>query len=173
MTLETSRLLQSLSCLRKMGFGAHAGSGIGGLTNYSILAVKAGIGTFGRSGLIITPENGPRHRLGVVYTNIRNLPTIQKEDFSWVEKFCEKCGKCVRVCPANAIYNKPLMGDAIYNKPLMGDNGYKIYIDPLKCGAYFSKNYACGICIKECPFNIAGYEKIKDSFFRGGTHGKN
>jgi len=68
--------------LRKMGFGAHAGPGFGGLTVYPVLAKKAGIGTFGKQGIIITPENGPRHRLGVVYTNITNLPQAKKEDFS-------------------------------------------------------------------------------------------
>jgi len=93
--------------LRKMGFGAHAGPGLGGLADYSVLAEKTGIGIFGRHGLIITPENGPRHRLGVVYTNITNLPKIKKMIFSWVKEFCMKCGKCIKKCPAQVIYEKP------------------------------------------------------------------
>jgi len=139
--------------LRKIGFGAHAGPGFGGLTIYPVLAEKAGIGTFGRQGIIITPENGPRHRLGVVYTNIINLPETKNEDFSWIKEFCLKCGKCIRKCPAQAIYEKPRI--------TKGNN--IAHIDSTKCGDFFARNYSCGICIKECPFNIVGYDKIKKS----------
>lgn len=34
-----------------MGFAAHAGPGLGGLTIYPVLAERAGIGAFGRHGL--------------------------------------------------------------------------------------------------------------------------
>lgn len=64
--------------LRQMGFGAQSGPGLGGQTVYPVLAEHAGLGAFGRHGLIITPENGPTHRLGVVYTNITNLPLNEK-----------------------------------------------------------------------------------------------
>lgn len=77
---KTGVIADSLAkLLRKMGFGAHSGPGMGGPTIYPVLAEKAGIGTFGLNGLIITPENGPRHRVGVVYTNIKNLPRIRRD----------------------------------------------------------------------------------------------
>jgi|Deesub1362A_J573_1020465.scaffolds.fasta_scaffold01131_16 ferredoxin len=148
--------------LRKMGFGAHAGPGLGGLTIYPVLAERAGIGTFGRHGLIITPENGPRHRLGVVYTNITNLPKTKREDFSWVKEFYMKCSICIRTCPAQAIYEQPI---ATKGK-------YITYIDNVKCGDFFAKNYACGICIKVCPFNSVGYETIKRSMIKAKNNGK-
>lgn len=145
--------------LRKMGFGAHAGPGLGGLTNYSVLAEKAGIGVFGRNGLIITPENGPRHRIGVVYTNIKNLPRIRRDDLLWVKEFCMECGRCIRECPAGAIYEKPVVTKG----------KYIAYIDSIRCGEYFAKHYSCGFCIKICPFNIVGYERIEKNVIGKGT----
>jgi len=145
--------------LRKMGFGAHAGPGLGGLTIYPVLAEKSGIGTFGQHGLIITPENGPRHRLGVVYTNIINLPENKKGAHSWIKEFCSKCDECIRKCPTQAIYEKP--------KITKGK--YIAHIDSIKCAIFFVKNYACGICIKECPFNTVGYEMIKRKYQKALT----
>ncbi len=143
--------------LREMGFGAHAGPGLGGLTIYPVLAEKAGIGTFGRNGLIITPKHGPRIRLGVVYTNIVNLPeNREKEEYSWVKDFCMKCGKCIKECPAQAIYEKPVVTRG----------NYLAHIDTIKCGSFFVKNYGCGICIKVCPFNSIDYETLKKSWLR-------
>jgi epoxyqueuosine reductase len=155
--LKTGIIANKLAkLLREMGFGAHAGPGLGGLTIYPVLAEKAGLGTFGRSGLIITPECGPRHRIGIVYTNIRNLPKIKKDDFSWVKEFCARCGRCIRECPVKAIYEKPVITK----------NGYVAHINSIKCARYFVRHYSCGICIKVCPFNIVGYEKLKKSFIK-------
>lgn len=142
--------------IKEMGFAAHAGPGLGGLTIYPVLAYKAGIGAFGRHGLIITPEAGPRQRLAVVYTNIENLPFSNENPHRWIEEFCSKCGKCIKKCPSCAIHEKPIK-----------TNGNHIeYIDNDLCVDYFSKNYGCSVCIKECPFNQLGYDKIKNSFLR-------
>lgn len=142
--------------LKEMGFGAQSGPGLGGLSIYPVLAERAGLGTFGRHGLIITPENGPTHRLGVVYTNIENLPSSKekRKDHEWIKDFCDQCGKCIRKCPANAIYQKP--------KETEGDN--ISFIDNDRCVEYFAEHYGCSICIKECPFNLVEYEDIKESF---------
>ena len=139
--------------LRQMGFGAQSGPGLGGQTVYPVLAERAGLGAFGRHGLIITPENGPTHRLGVVYTNITNLPLNEKNHHEWIQDFCQKCGKCIKKCPANAIYKKP--------QKTRGNN--ITFINSDKCTSHF-ENYGCSICIKECPFNKIGYQQIKSSF---------
>lgn len=139
--------------LHELGFGAQAGPGLGGCSIYPILAERAGIGTFGRNGLIITPENGPTHRLGVVYTNIKNFPQNNDRDYRWVKDFCEKCGKCIRSCPAEAIFEEP--------RKTKGDN--LVFIDSVKCGNYFADNYGCSLCIKVCPFNKGDYYKIKEN----------
>ena len=140
--------------MRKLGFGAQAGPGLGGYAVYPVLAERAGIGAFGHHGLIITPETGSRHRLAVVYTNIENLPLVKENKHKWIESFCEKCGKCIKKCPAKAIYETPVK--------TKGEN--IAYIDNKRCIQYFAKNYGCTVCVKECPFNKTNYNVIKKGF---------
>ncbi|AGB40448.1 4Fe-4S protein [Halobacteroides halobius DSM 5150] len=140
--------------LREMGFGAQSGPGLGGQTIYPVLAKRARLGAFGRHGILITPENGPTHRLGVIYTNIKNLPTTGDNKHEWINDFCQQCGKCIESCPVDAIYEEPVTTTA--------DN--IAFIDNDTCVEYFARNYGCSICIKECPFNQVGYHKIKENF---------
>lgn len=128
--------------LRKHGYGAQAGAALGGDSNYTVLAQLAGLGWIGKHGLLISPQNGPSQRLAVVYTSIENLPKPRENRYSWIADFCNKCNKCVKKCPAGAIYKE---------KPVMDDGGPK-HIDYTKCIIPFSKSMGCSICLKECPF---------------------
>ena len=138
--------------LHRKGFGAQAGPGLGGFTSYPVLAYKAGMGVFGSSGLLITPESGPCHRLAVVYTNIKNLPTKEKNQYDWVSEYCKKCGICIKKCPPKAIRTNPI---TINDKHLE-------YIDYDKCVTCFAENYGCSICVKVCPFFTVGYGRLHD-----------
>ena len=140
--------------LRKMGFGAQAGPGLGGFTIYPVLGQKAGMGAFIRSGLLTTPESGPCHRLAVVYTNIKNLPVKEKKQHDWVSEFCENCGLCIEKCPPKAIRTDPI---TVNEKHLE-------YIDYDSCVNYFAQNYGCSICVKVCPFFTKGYHKLHDNY---------
>ena len=62
---DLGRINNSLATfLRERGYGAHAGHPLNGLALYPPLAQMAGLGWMGLNGLIITPEHGPRVRLG-------------------------------------------------------------------------------------------------------------
>ncbi|WP_430884324.1 4Fe-4S binding protein [Fusibacter sp. JL216-2] len=139
--------------LRQAGFSAQAGPAIGGDTNYPLLAQKAGLGHLGRHGLLISPKVGPRQRIAVIYTDIDNLPftdSLSKEH-DWIEAFCQRCRRCQRACPANAIYDKIKLAS----------DGSKQHIDYKKCALPFSSNYGCSVCIKACTFNSQDYDTIK------------
>lgn len=139
--------------LRQKGYGAQAGPALCGDVNYVLLAEKAGLGAIGTHGLLISPKVGPRQRIAAVYTSIENLPFSKKNEYLWIKNFCEKCKKCVRVCPAGAIYEKP-------------ENDYSDtvkHIDYKKCAVPFSSKWGCTVCIKECTFNNTDYEKIKNA----------
>jgi len=144
--------------LQEKGFGASPNHSMGGQLDYSMAAEWAGIAVTGRHSMAITKTNGPCHRISVVYTEIENLSEFisqNSHDMSWIKKFCEKCGKCIRACPTNAILEKPIAID--------GNNPTRIDYD--KCCEGFM-NYGCGICIKECPFSKVGYDKLQQSFHR-------
>lgn len=149
---RTGRVANTLTeLLREMGFGAQAGPGLGGHTIYPVLAGRAGLGEFGRHGLIITPENGPSHRPGVIYTNITNLPEREDNSHEWVREFCDSCRRCIDACPPGAIHETPVK--------TTDDN--VAHIDSEACGEFFAENYGCSVCVKECPFTRAGYEELK------------
>ena len=142
--------------LRKRGYSADAGHPLMGPALYPPLTQLAGLGWLGRSGLIITPEHGPRVRLAAVFTNIENLPFSTHNEHAWVADFCAKCGKCIRECPAQAIYEEPIRRET----------GRVTCVDSARCFPYFSDYHGCSVCIKVCPFNNTSYEKIKRAFLR-------
>lgn len=144
--------------LRQDGYAAQAGHPLNGVTLYPLLGQRAGLGWCGRLGLLITPEFGPRHRLGVIYTNIENLPVAQGNDHAWIADLCVRCRQCIRMCP----------GHAIYEAALVREPGYITHIDAEKCFPEFVRKYGCSICVNVCPFNKHSYRHIKTAFLKPG-----
>ena len=142
--------------LNKLGFSAQAGPALGGEAHYPSLAQKAGMGYIGKHGLLITPQHGASLRIGAVYTNIDNLPYTDNDDHVWINDFCTSCLRCVKKCPAQAIYNE--------NK--IDENGFFECIDYKKCAVPFSNNYGCTVCVKECTFTKSQYNKIYSIFYK-------
>jgi epoxyqueuosine reductase len=64
-------------------------------------AVAAGLGEFSWSGLIVTPEFGPRIRFGVILTTLK----LEPDPLYTGKQLCnpEKCGICASVCPTAAL----------------------------------------------------------------------
>jgi ferredoxin len=147
--------------LRNRGYSAHAAHPLMGPALYPPLTQRAGLGWLGASGLLITPEHGPRVRLAAVLTNIEDLPFSTLNDHDWVEDFCATCGICVRQCPV----------EAIYPEPMHHDNGQITCVDNDRCFPYFSDYFGCSVCIKVCPFNNTSYDKVKASFLGEGEVG--
>ena len=136
--------------LRKKGYSVHAGPALAGLSLYPVLAQRANLGAFGRHGLLITPEFGPRQRIAVIYTNITNLPVAKSNSHGWISEFCQKCKRCMEACPTKAIHDIPIQKA----------HGRLTHIDVEKCAKGFL-NYGCSTCIKECIFNKNPPEKMK------------
>ncbi len=113
-------------------------------------AIKAGLGEFGRNGLLISKHHGPRVRIGKVYTN---MPLAHDKPISFgVRKFCEICKKCATSCPSKSIP----MG-APSDKPLSISNlkGVRKWtVDVESCFDFWTKqNSDCAVCIRTCPYN--------------------
>jgi hypothetical protein len=140
--------------LREHGYAAHAGHPLGGMALYPPMAQAAGLGWRGMSGLVITPQFGPRVRLAAVFTEIENFPVYDGDEHAWVLEFCEECRRCIRDCPP----------DAFYENPIHHVNGLVTVLDNRKCFPYFVTYHGCSICIKVCPFNQQSYDKIKKGF---------
>ncbi|MCI0713968.1 MAG: 4Fe-4S dicluster domain-containing protein [Chloroflexi bacterium] len=108
------------------------------------LAIKAGLGELGKSGLLITREFGANVRLAAVLTN---LPvTLDSPADIGIADFCALCQLCVKQCPAGAISLEKQMVRGIQ----------KWVTDIGKCAPYFVEHHACGICLEICPWTEHG-----------------
>ena len=127
---------------------------MGGQALYPLMAEKAGMGYHGRHGMIITPQFGPRHRLAAIYCSIKNLPHVEENEHAWIADYCDRCGQCIKACPVNAIYERPIVRES----------GIITHINAGTCFQYFNNNYSCSLCIKECLFNYRPYHELGRSF---------
>jgi ferredoxin len=110
------------------------------------LMILAGLAEQSRVGEIsVNPFIGPRFKSVVLTTDMPLIPN-KPIDFG-MQYFCEKCFKCARECPCNAIP----YGDKIMF------NGYETWKpDSERCTRYRftnNKGSACGRCVKVCPLN--------------------
>lgn len=114
-----------------------------GIFQHKTAARLSGLGWIGKSGLLITPEYGPRVRLGTVITNME-LP-VEKNVY---DRDCGECSICKSACPAMAI---------------QGENWYEgaprsRIVDAEACSNYMNAKFkhigrgsVCGICMRVCP----------------------
>ena len=116
--------------------------------NYEVIcplvARDSGLGEFGRMGLLMTPNLGPRVRIGVVTTSIPLITDSYSPDFSMFD-FCTQCKKCADNCPSRAISFKPMTEK---------DGVHRWTINHEACFTYWNTiGTDCGKCIQVCPYS--------------------
>ena len=145
---DTLVLLGLAQYIRNLGYRAVA------TMNDTALAVpyalKAGLGEYGRLGLLITPEFGPRVRIGKIFTD---LPLVHDRPRSFgVTKFCETCRRCSDACPVNAIPDGPPSDEVFNRSNLVGVRKWTVDAEP--CFRFWvNQNSDCSICVRVCPYN--------------------
>jgi epoxyqueuosine reductase len=114
------------------------------------LAIKAGLGEYGRNGLLITKEFGPRVRLGKIFTD---LPLAHDKPIRFgVRAFCEICRRCADGCPVKAIPQGEPTAELHNQSNIQGVRKWSV--DAEKCFSYWAaQNSDCSICIRVCPYN--------------------
>ncbi len=140
--------------IRNLGYNAVASMNDSALA--IPLAIKAGLGEYGRNGLLITPNYGPRVRLGKIFTDMP-LAHDKPKTFG-VKAFCNNCNRCAESCPVKAIP----FGEASTQRHNQSNiKGVKKWsVDGEKCFSYWAaQNSDCSICIRVCPYN-KDYRKI-------------
>lgn len=128
--------------IRELGYDARNHMDGNYLVVAPLVAADAGIGEFGRNGLIITKQYGACVRLGVVTTDMP-LVLDKKEDFG-VKEFCTDCGRCARTCPGKAISKTDMEEhDGVLRWKINAEECYRRW----RC-----LGTDCAICIANCPF---------------------
>jgi len=140
--------------LQEQGYQAQPVHPYGGLVLFPVMAARAGLGTPGYHGLLISDKFGPRQRLSIISTDASPMPTTRKNAMADVRTFCETCKQCILSCP----------GKAFYQPPLEKENGVVTHIDLEECYPYFARFMGCSICIKVCAHKLeeAGLVELPD-----------
>jgi len=107
-------------------------------------ATRAGLGWIGKNGLLVTPEYGPRVRMGTVLTDME-LPYGQPI----TESKCGQCRLCVTNCPAMALHGT-IWEAGIPREKMVDANACSVYMhDRFRD---IGRGSVCGICMRVCPF---------------------
>ncbi len=131
--------------IRGMGYNATAYPGpMADALSMIPPAIEAGMGELGKHGSLINRQFGSAFRLSAVTTDMPMLNDAP--DRFGADEYCLNCQVCRNACPPDAIHNE--------KKLVRGE--HKWYVDFDKCIPYFGENYACGICIAECPWSRPG-----------------
>lgn len=144
--------IELTSFIRRLGYGAiPCGNDIA----LSVpLAIDAGLGQYGRHGLLITKEFGPRVRIAKVLTDMPLLNDSPDYDFcEAVVRFCEVCKKCALHCPSKSIPSGVEQG---WSGPSKSNSSgvLKWYVNPETCyGFWIANGSDCSNCIRSCPYN--------------------
>ncbi len=114
------------------------------------LAIEAGLGEYGRHGLLITPRFGPNIRIAKVFTDLPLVPD-QPIEFG-VKKFCDLCKRCADGCPVKAIPQGPPQPEPPNFSSLKGITKWTVNAE--RCFKFWvGMNTDCAICIRVCPYN--------------------
>ncbi len=141
-------LLSLTQYIRNLGYRAVASLND---TALSIpLAIQAGLGQYGRHGLLITPEYGPRVRIAKIFTDLPLTPD-EPIDFG-VTEFCEVCRACSDACPPKAIAQDAPLIEPHSISNLTGVTKWTVEAE--KCFKFWTNQGTdCSICIRVCPYN--------------------
>ena len=115
------------------------------------LAIHAGLGQYGRHGLLITPRFGPRVRIAKIFTDLPLL-NDQPIDFG-VTETCNVCRRCSDGCPVKAIpFDAPSFATHDGISHLKGIK--KWTVNAKQCFQFWANQGTdCSICIRVCPYN--------------------
>jgi reductive dehalogenase len=137
--------VQLADLIRRLGYRARAH--VDG--NYRVIcplvARDAGLGEFGRMGLLMTPRLGPRVRIAVVTTDLPLAADSPASDLATID-FCLRCKKCAESCPSRAIS---------FEDPAEDENGVVRWrIDAEACFTLWGRlGTDCARCMAVCPYS--------------------
>jgi len=169
------RIARFLSQKGFLGMPIHASdpydlSSLKGVLSHKHAAVQAGLGEFGASNLLLTPEFGPRQRFVQLLTDAKLTPD-EPLNLGLCEGTVSECDyACIRACPPKVIPPAPKGSESLKRMIREG-----IKIDKPGCSYYQDRGlphmgrngytYRCGMCITACP--VGSEVRKRETIARG------
>ncbi len=128
-----------------------------GILSHKHAAVQAGLGEFGLSNLLLTPQFGPRQRFGQVLTNAKLLPDKPLSSYLCESTIPECHFACIHICPKNLIPHEyerdpDIMKTVVWRGTDIDKSGCSYYQDRgLPRMGRNGYTFRCGLCIHACP----------------------
>ncbi len=114
--------------------------------SHKAVAVAAGIGWQGKSLVTVSPEYGPRIRLGTVLTDAPLAP------HGPIKNRCAGCTACVEACPAGAIKGASTDGHyASRDEALHFERCRRLLMEEFAARPGINASI-CGVCVAVCPW---------------------
>lgn len=110
---------------------------------HKLAGTRAGLGWIGKCDLLITPEFGPRVRLGTIL-----FDADVKTDAPVNESSCGDCIACTSACPASVVHNT-LWSPGKEREELISALGCSRYRDT--ADPSLGRKHSCGLCLLACP----------------------
>ncbi len=101
--------------------------------------------------MLINPHYGPRLRLDTVTTDLPLAPDAPAD--IGAQEFCERCLRCARHCPQQAITHDDMTDIAPTKSNRSGIKRWIINAERCYIGRDINPYKSCGVCIRVCPWN--------------------
>ncbi|KPK24901.1 MAG: hypothetical protein AMK69_15525 [Nitrospira bacterium SG8_3] len=135
-------------------------SALKGILSHKHAAVQAGLGEFGLSNLLLTPQFGPRQRFGQILTDAELIPDKPLNAYLCQKTISECHFACINICPKGVIPND-YESDHGVMKTVVWQG---VNIDKAGCSYYQDRGlphmgrngytFRCGLCINACPVGL-------------------
>ena len=110
-------------------------------------AVRAGLGVYGRHGLVISPTWGTRFNIGLLVVDAE-CETSPAQAF---DPGCADCGRCIKACPTGAL---AFTHTRVYTvERCISYLTQKEGLSPEEAAMLGNQLYGCDLCQDACPYN--------------------
>lgn len=97
------KLLRNIAyLLRKEGYLVDIKTPLSVFGDFRPLAVSAGLGNWGKNGLVVNPKFGSKLLFASIFTNAPLESTVYESVSDDVNNACNNCWQCINACPAKA-----------------------------------------------------------------------
>ena len=134
------RLLNNITkVLRKEGYSAGIKTPLSIFGDFRPLAVSAGLGIWGKNGLVVNAKYGSRLLFASVFTNAPLESSLLQSDSQPLNETCNNCKKCIDACPAKAFEGNRFHKGRCFPKAIRG----------------------CSMCVQICKGQIMSSQAAK------------